>query len=423
MAPAPSLKNVFTSDLLRLYFICALIVVCSGESTTKGCQHRSTLGRDYKGTANTANPDILCQKWSDSLPHAHPYAYVGDHNYCRNPVGVPFGTQLWCLTTDSEQLAGYCDVPFCPPLKILDFSLDYDWETDDNGDYSLAFLKKWDFPSSFTICTAFMVKKWGDGFNSPLFLLHDQDMHDNLKDWLYIEIYSSKGQTEFSITISDIIFTVESPSLFFPMQWTHVCFAFDSKTSMAAFVVDGTQLLEKNLAVAATPWNLDLVLGFNGPNESPGLISHFNIFSSALSRSKMESITEAGNEECGTPGDFVNWNETDWEESVQSEARVIEVDSALEGPCRRENKMHIYPMIDWHDHSDCMQHCDKLGGQSPPVGTLREWQTLYREVQHISPDPSVIQKKLWMSATEGEVNSKLAPPRHWPKGTQALETV
>ena len=34
-----------------------------------GCQHRSTLGRDYRGRANTTETGIPCQMWSDTQPH------------------------------------------------------------------------------------------------------------------------------------------------------------------------------------------------------------------------------------------------------------------------------------------------------------------------------------------------------------------
>ena len=129
------------------------------ENDTKliGCQEKSTKGRFYKGNANTTVDGIPCQKWSESTPHNHSFTDMGDHNFCRNPHGEE-ETQVWCFTTDPEQERGNCSVPFCPPLKALDFSLDNDEEADKNGSYTKATIQKEDLPSSFTICTAFTVE-------------------------------------------------------------------------------------------------------------------------------------------------------------------------------------------------------------------------------------------------------------------------
>ena len=66
-----------------------------------GCQHRSTSGRDYAGEANTTKEGLPCQKWSETKPHDHSFTHVGDHNFCRNPNGVP-ASEAWCYTTDPE---------------------------------------------------------------------------------------------------------------------------------------------------------------------------------------------------------------------------------------------------------------------------------------------------------------------------------
>ena len=142
-----------------------LNMVCCKESGSTslseqqdiGCQHHSTIGRDYKGTANTTGYGIPCQKWSDTQPHDHLFTHVGNHNFCRNPVGSY--DQPWCFTTDPDRKAQYCSVPVCPSLKVLDFSLDNDWKPNANGTYTHASVQKENFPSSFTICVAFMVEK------------------------------------------------------------------------------------------------------------------------------------------------------------------------------------------------------------------------------------------------------------------------
>ena len=147
---------MFSYLFAQILTICLVSSFCEGSV---GCQHKSTHGMDYRGTANTTKSGIPCQRWSDTQPHDHPLTHIGDHNYCRNPDGDSNG--LWCFTTDPNIEFQHCSVPFCPPLKVLDFSLDGDWKPDANNSFTHASLQKENLPSSFTICCAFMVEKWG----------------------------------------------------------------------------------------------------------------------------------------------------------------------------------------------------------------------------------------------------------------------
>merc|ERR1712016_523180 len=89
-------------------------------------------------------------------------------------------------------------------------------------------------------------------------------------------------------------------------------------------------------------------------------------YSSSLSTERMERLTKAGGgEECGAPGDLVNWEEIEWSNHSEAKARldshakVIEVDRELEGPCRREYKVKLFMTIfAWHHQ--CMTHCQKI---------------------------------------------------------------
>ena len=69
------------------------------------------------------------------------------------------------------------------------------------------------------------------------------------------------------------------------------------------------------------------------------------MFSSALSLERMVAWTTAGGEECGAPGDYLSWEEAEW--TLHSAARMLKVE-ASEGPCRRESKIHVYPMKEDH---------------------------------------------------------------------------
>ena len=278
---------------ILLVVVGVMRTVCSAQSETGisildeslsiqndvGCQHNSTFGRDYRGRANTTVSGIPCQRWSDNLLEDQDYTQVGEHNYCRNPVESDSTDQVWCIANDTTLGTYYCDVPFCPPLKVIDFSLDGDWEPDANGSFTHASLWKENLPSSFTICAAFMVENWEDTNNSPLFLLLDNDG----EEWLYVELYAGVGFIEFTINFASKIFSVKSPSLFFPMQWTRICFSFNSNTSLATLVVNGNQLVEKDIAVGKPPFNMTLILGNNGIDESAGRMTDVNVFSEPLS--------------------------------------------------------------------------------------------------------------------------------------------
>ena len=106
---------------------------------------------------------------------------------------------------------------------------------------------------------------------------------------------------------------------------------------------------------------------------------------------------------------------------MYSKAKLVEVE---ETACERQSKMHIFAMKDWHGHSDCMRLCENLGGRSPPVKTLDEWQKLNNEFQLItSRDASKLPKTVWLSATEGDKDQKLERLDHWPENLGVEEGI
>ena len=119
----------------------------------------------------------------------------------------------------------------------------------------------------------------------------------------------------------------------------------------------------------------------NTGQEQTGRTTNLNIFSSALSVEQMKLQTTAGEKECGLAGDFLSWEKSlegkQW--TLHSKARFVELDGGLESPCMTKARMNIFPMTEWHYHSDCMEHCKKLGGRSPPVTTEQEWENLLKE--------------------------------------------
>ena len=157
-----SVKGISPFGYLSILIFCkCIILVCSlpkngQEYRLNNCQWESTSGRDYVGRTNTTVDGIPCQIWSHTHPHDHIFTHVGKHNFCRNPDGA-LQSQVWCYTTDPDRERQNCSVPFCPPLKAIDVSLDNDHKQDEQNSYTHASLQKENFPSSFAICTAFML--------------------------------------------------------------------------------------------------------------------------------------------------------------------------------------------------------------------------------------------------------------------------
>ena len=181
-------------------------------------------------------------------------------------------------------------------------------------------------------------------------------------------------------------FTKRIKALFFPLHWTRACLSVDSMAGKVRVVVDeqllGEEIYDMEKDVFR-PDNFSLLLGYDKYSKYTGQISEFNIFNSSLSAEKMIGLTTAGGEECGEPGNLVNWEEAEW--TLYSQAKMIEVDREWEGPCRRESRVQVFT-ADFNHHKDCMQHCQKIsGGRSPPVTTRAEWEYLTGEVGQITP--------------------------------------
>ena len=67
-----------------------------------------------------------------------------------------------------------------------------------------------------------------------------------------------------------------------------------------------------------------------------------------------------------------------------------------------------------------MEHCKKLGGRSASVRTEAEWRHLHDEAKEaIIPEDN----RIWLSATEGDIEQHLGEPDHWLEGIRAEEGV
>ena len=135
-----------TSLLSKILCVFTLSGICFGatdfaekylQRSYKECQSKAMSGRDYKGRVNVTKDGVPCQRWNESEPHKHPFSYVGDHNYCRNPIEAPV-SEVFCYTSDPNVRYQFCSVPFCPPLQVLDFSLDNDMKPDEENEFTNA---------------------------------------------------------------------------------------------------------------------------------------------------------------------------------------------------------------------------------------------------------------------------------------------
>ena len=152
-----------------------------------------------------------------------------------------------------------------------------------------------------------------------------------------------------------------------------------------------------------------------------------NMFKTPLDAKKMVAMTTSGTKECGTPGDFLKWEDTDWTLKGRKGKKewgsgdtsgwkdfILMIDSAKvhenafeDGPCWRESKIHVYQFGDIHTHSYCMRLCAKIaGGRSPSVVTEAQWKEFTSNVEAIGP-ATMAHCHLWQSAAEGDSEGKL----------------
>ena len=329
---------------------------------------------------------------------------------------------------------------------MINFSGDNDNLPDTSHEYTGAYLKKPDIPENLTICVAWMFEAWTTEFTTiNLFQLKYEDgsKNDGLQ-WanvdLDVHLSATDNKPQISVGIGGILFEVDIERALFPLTWTRVCLSLSTVTWHLRIVVNG-ELIKERLDIDpelmkkyALPGGLDMVLGHRTYDglEFTGMVSQVNIFSSTLSTARMVALTDGGGEECGAPGDYVNWDVEDWKLLSRASIQMVEDGGWVmvngrrvwirEGPCRRESKVTVYTgAFKYHSAatndnkvSGCMEHCEKVGkGRSPPVRTLEEWDWMKKEVHAITPDIKEL-PFIWLAATDAEVEGewKDAYPPH-----------
>ena len=316
---------------------------------------------------------------------------------------------------------------------MIHYADDNDQLPDTSGSrgYTGASLTKPDMPRDFTICLAYMNEAYTTDWDSAdLIRLHDRDGDY----WGSFELFAALTYTELTVRIGKGNMLATTADILFPFTWSRFCVSFDTVTARMAVVLNG-QVVEEGVRPEIweedewRPTTLDLVFGYSPAGEDTGMTSQLNIFSSALSTARMVALTSAGGDECGTPGDYVSWEEEDWK--LTGLARREMVEEQFEGPCRRESGVTVYT-AEFEELEACMNHCEKLGqGRSPPIRTLAEWDWLRTEVHAITRDISVL-PYLWLAVTDEEVEAewrdsytgdKLQTNVSWPWYYEAKDTI
>ena len=300
-----------------------------------------------------------------------------------------------------------------------------------------ATLNMTDLPSSFSICSSVFVKSWvltATDCYVKFFAILTEDG----KSWSYLRVgpdlsgtgrvfklFHGRSQDRVRIV------TNATPPNFFPRSWVRACVTFDAAAGAVRIVADGQVVADashlKLMSLAETmPRNLTLKVGDGSSINS--LYSDLNVFSEPLSLEKMAAITSPGGTECGSRGDILNWDEAKWTLSdkwagdqwadwvlVVNASKVEEIEW-IRGPCWRPSRIKVYPMSTFHDHSNCMKHCGKIGhGRSPSLVTQEDWRWLAKELEPITKKiyslnaPNTLQDLLlWLAATEGNSGEALS---------------
>ena len=263
-------------------------------------------------------------------------------------------------------------------IKVLEFtyppgSTDMpiaNWETQ-------ASLTMDNFPDSINMCTSVYIKSMVADTRSDIKVFTIEDPDKDFEQWLLLKMMSGTDLTSFMIWIGpkghkSSVACKESMPIFFPKFWTRVCMSVNFEDGAVRVVVNG-RILENRIYPEMKklqdkkPSRLTIRLGKqdNGINSK---WTDLNMFNSPQDVKKMVAMTTSGSTECGTPGDFLKWEDTEWvlkgrkgtkewgSEVVRMGVRtdccedyILMIDSAKvtesafeDGPCWRQSEIMVY---------------------------------------------------------------------------------
>ena len=269
-----------------------------------------------------------------------------------------------------------------------------------------------DFPTSFTVCLGVYQIYSAKSISAILTI--------NAQNERFVVSMQSAYQDNTIVYIFNkdyaIITYYHLNGTIFPLQWIMFCLSLDSLTGRIRMTLDAQlifdEIQEDFVGLDWGPWPITFQLGPVNNEVDSRKISNLNVFSSALPVERMQALTEAGADECGSPGDFLRWDEVSL--TLNDTAQLLKVDPR-EGPCWKKSQLHLYSGE--LNQQECMQLCQKVGdGNSPPVGTLHQWQTFIEELEAITNQTSHF-KPIWLSSVLGKIkmDGSLLRFEHWPE--------
>ena len=165
-----------------------------------------------------------------------------------------------------------------------------------------------DFPTSFTVCLGVYQIYSAKSISAILTI--------NAQNERFVVSMQSAYQDNTIVYIFNkdyaIITYYHLNGTIFPLQWIMFCLSLDSLTGRIQMTLDA-QLIFDNIQddFVGLDWPITFQLGPIDV-ESRKIsevhsrkISNLNVFSSALPVERMQALTEAGADECGSPGDFL----------------------------------------------------------------------------------------------------------------------
>ncbi|XP_013414821.1 uncharacterized protein LOC106176828 isoform X2 [Lingula anatina] len=85
--------------------------ICQKVAVSSDCYEGN--GENYRGRVSRTEDGTLCENWSNATdinPTTHPFAGLGDHNFCRNPDS---DQRPWCYVSVEKRKYLYCAVQPC----------------------------------------------------------------------------------------------------------------------------------------------------------------------------------------------------------------------------------------------------------------------------------------------------------------------
>ena len=178
--------------------------------------------------------------------------------------------------------------------------------------------------SSFTICSAVTRE---EGTFQTFFSLLGGDGKPFVQAFLYSTHPENKRST-FYYKIKDVAFSPNMTiPIVFPFEWTHSCLAVSTKQGLLRWVVDGfiiEDTIYETLKDASLPKSLlgkillGVYFGTSGWSSISHKTSNVNVFSSALSIERMQTIARVKG--CDEEGDYIAWSKSAW--TVHGEASI-----------------------------------------------------------------------------------------------------